>query len=39
MKVQHKTAIDWLCFRLDVHWFSGLMLCTCRLCHFVCDSP
>jgi len=23
---------------LDVHWFSGL-LCICRLCHFVCDSP
>jgi len=24
---------------LDVHWFSGLMLCICSLCHFVCDSP
>jgi len=24
---------------LDVHWFSGPMLCICSLCHFVCDSP
>jgi len=28
--------IDWLCFMLDVHWFNGLMLCICSLCHFVC---
>jgi len=26
-------------FMLDVHWFSGLMLCICNLYHFVCDSP
>jgi len=26
-------------FMLDVYWFSGLMLCICNLCHFVCDSP
>jgi len=25
-------------FMLGVHWFSGLMLCICSLCYFVCDS-
>jgi len=26
-------------FMLDVHWFSGLMICICSLRHFVCDNP
>jgi len=32
------TANQYGSFVLDVHWFSGLMLCICSLCHFVCDS-